>query len=97
MTLLHEKGLVQVEVDDIPLVVVWHAGEKAPLVYRRDPDGQAIDLTLDGDHLAAGDARWHALTGEPSSAGAQALARFPYVPSYLRAWRTYYPNGRVLE
>ena len=97
MSLLHDRGLVQVEVDGIPLVVVWHPREKAALVYRRDPNGTALDLKLDGEHVVAGDARWHALTGRPARQGAQPLSRFPYVPSYLRAWRTYYPDGRVLE
>ncbi len=96
MTLLRDKGLVQVEVDGIPLAVVWHAGEKAALVYRRDPDGRAINLELQGDELVAGDRRWHVLTGKPAGS-AEPLSRFPYVPSYVRAWRSYYPEGRVLN
>ena len=91
---LHGEALVQVQVDHIPLVLVWHAGEKAALVYRRDPGGQTLDLELVGDELTDGNRRWNALTGEPGDENALPLTRFPYVPSYLRAWRSYYPNGR---
>ena len=96
MRLLHSKRLVQVEVDGIPLAVVWHPGEKAALVYRRDPQGKAIDLKLDGDNLSSGDASYNAHTGK-ARGNHQPLLRFPYVPSYLSAWRTYYPRGRVLR
>ncbi len=96
MRLLHDKRLVQVEVGGVPLAVVWHAWEKAALVYRRDPDGRAINLELQGDELVAGDRRWQVLTGKPAG-DAEPLSRFPYVPSYVRAWRSYYPEGRVLN
>lgn len=51
------------------------------------PSGEARD----GSH------RFDVLTGKPARKQGEPLARFPYLPTYLRSWRTYYPRGKVLR
>ncbi len=95
---LHTAGHLAVEVGGLPLVVVWHAGESAALVYDRRLDGAVLDLELEAGELLAAGQHFDALSGESLAANSDArLQRFPYLPTYLHAWRTYYPKGRVLE
>lgn len=97
---LQADEVVTVTVDEIPVVVVWLPDERAPLAYVA-PDGTAgSELLLDGGRLIARGPRprtWDALSGRGiSPEGLAPLERFPYIPTYLAAWRTYYPRGRVL-
>jgi hypothetical protein len=99
MPMLHHKGLVQVEVGGVPLAVVWDKQESAALVYDRRYQGESLDLRLHGRQLVTKDGShgFDVLTGKPPKGRADSLARFPYLPTYLRSWRIYYPQGTVLE
>ena len=95
MRVLHARGSVTVEVGGKRLVVTWHAEEKAALVYENHlEDGE---LALRDGMLRGGDGAWDPLRGSPTEGADRSLARFPYLPTYLKAWRTYYPDGRVFE
>ena len=96
MSKLHKDGLVPVEVGGVPLAIVWHEAEHAVLVYDRRIGDQPMDLVLEGTELTYGDQRWDALTGKTVADG-QALRRFPYLPTYMRAWKSYYEGGRILD
>ena len=99
MPMLHEKGLVQAEVGGVPLVVAWDKKESAALVYEASYQGRRLALGLQGQEIVSkdGNHRFDVLTGKPARGQGKPLARFPYVPTYLRAWRIYYPDGTVLE
>jgi hypothetical protein len=96
--IIHDRGVVKVEVGGIPLAVVWHADESAALVYDLRQGEAKLELSLEDSELvdASSDARWDALTGMNLGHG-QDLPRFPYLPSYLEAWLGYYPDCRVLK
>jgi hypothetical protein len=95
--LLHEQGVVTVEVGGLPLAVVWHADESAALVYELAKGDANAELSLkDGELSDGGDGRWDALTGM-NLGQREDLTRFPYLPSYLEAWMGYYPDSRVLK
>lgn len=97
---LHTDELVTTRVDGIPIAVVWLAGENAALAYVARDGTAALDLSLDRGRLTArglGARTWDALSGRGlAPEGLAPLERFPYIPTYLEAWRTYYPKGRVL-
>ena len=99
MPTLHDKGLVQEEVGGVPLVVAWDKKESAALVYEASYQGQTLALRLHGQELGTKDGKhsFDVLTGRPARGQGKSLARFPYVPTYVAAWRTYYPDGTVLE
>lgn len=99
LPLMQKNKVVQVEVDDIPLAVVWHDDEQAALVYdRRLVDG-TVELELRDDELRerGGDRRWDPVTAASIEGEGPALQRFPYLPTYWKAWKTYYPDGRTLQ
>ena len=96
MSKLHKDGLVPVEVGGVPLAIVWHEAEHAVLVYDRRIGDQPMDLVLEGTELTYGDQRWDALTGKTVADG-PTLRRFPYLPTYMRAWKSYYEGGRILD
>ncbi len=93
---IHERGIVMVEVDEIPLAVVWHSDESAALVYDLRIDGETLRLTQTEGVLEQddGERSWDALTGIALGDGPD-LLRFPYLPSYLKIWKDYYPDSRV--
>lgn len=99
LPLLHERGVIATSIGGTPLVAVWHNGEKAALVYEAELGGSTLDLELrDGKLVEKNGARsWDALRGTRDDGDGPALKRFPYLPTYVRAWSTYYPDGRVLE
>ena len=93
---IHEQGMVKVEVDGIPLAVVWHQDESAALVYDLRVGGKTLRLTHKDGVLKDmdGEGSWDALTGLALGEGPD-LLRFPYLPSYLKIWKDYYPSSRV--
>lgn len=93
MATLQEEQLVQVEVGGVPLAVVWVDAESVPLVYDRRLGGKTLDLAFETGILKTAGGAFDPLTGEAEGGGAS-LSRFPYLPTYLDAWKTYYPNGR---
>ena len=94
MATLQKEGIVQVKVGDVPLAVVWVDAESVPLVYDRRLGGQTLDLAFGGGALQDRGDSFDPLTGEAADGG-DSLSRFPYLPTYLSAWQTCYPNGRV--
>jgi hypothetical protein len=83
MSHLHQHPRLEVELDGIPLLVVWQQEDAAVLVYQRPVEDFHIkDYDL--------------LTGKAKE-GESELQRFPYIPTYLKAWQTYYPDGKVLQ
>ncbi len=98
LRLLQKKGAVEVEVGGRRALVLWHRGEMAPLAYEL-PAG--MHLQLKGDKLVAGTGEaFDPLTGRPlgkaGSRPSRGLARFPYLPVLLKAWKGWYPKGRIL-
>lgn len=94
MATLQKDGIVQVEVGGTPLAVVWVDAESVPLVYERRLDGKTLDLAFEGGALQDGGSSFDPLTGKAADGGAS-LSRFPYLPTYLSAWQTNYPDGRM--
>ncbi len=100
LSILHDRSVVQDQLGAQHLTFVWHATEKAAFVYETPlGNGKPLELELEDGELRAGDSRWNPLTGEPVEADAEAepLRRFPYVPTSLTPWRSFYPDGRVLR
>jgi hypothetical protein len=99
MPMLHDNGLVQEEVGGVPLLVVWDKTESAALVYDRRYQGKTLAPKLQGSKLVTKDGKhgFDVLTGRPAKGQGEPLTRFPYLPTYLRSWQTYYPKGRVLQ
>ncbi len=94
---VHEKGVLRVEVGELPLAIVWQGDESAALVYELPKGDPKLELSLqDGELRDAEGDRWDALTGMNLGKGKD-LTRFPYLPSYLEAWMGYYPDSRVLK
>ncbi len=83
MSHLHQQPRLELVLDGIPLLVVWQQEEAAVMVYQRpEKDFNPKDYDL--------------LTGKAKATDSQ-LQRFPYIPTYLQAWQTYYPKGKVLK
>ncbi len=112
LALLRERRVVPLELGDVPLVVVWHAGEKAALVYERRFRGSILTLaprsTAEGERLVGGpDASlvFDALSGrliQDPAVGASvdasaSLARHPYIPVVHEAWLTFHSATEVAE
>ncbi len=99
MPMLHAKGLVQEEVGGVPLVVAWDKKESAALVYEASYQGKILALHLHDRELVTKDGArsFDVLTGRPARGQGKPLTRFPYLPTYVAAWRLYYPDGTVLE
>lgn len=97
LPLLHQKKLLEVDLDGVPLALVWDEREHAALAYDRRLGDRTISLTLTDRTLQEvdGEGRWDVLSGQPANGDTAALPRFPYLPTYLRAWRTYYPDGEI--
>jgi hypothetical protein len=93
MARLQEARLVQVEVGGVPLAVVWVDAGSVPLVYDRRRGGETLELSFEDGALRGGGSAFDALTGKAGDDAAP-LQRFPYLPTYLEAWKTYYPTGR---
>ncbi len=95
---LIRAGVVEVALGKRRVLVLWVAGERAPLAYLR-PEGTKFRV-VGGELRAAGGRRWNALTGEAiptKGSRPQDLRRFPYLPVYLEAWRSWYPKGTVID
>ncbi len=95
MPLLHGKAVINESVGSKRIAFVWHAEQKAGLVYNRIVNGKTLEFSLRGDSLHAGSKSWDAMTGKSHNKG-QDLQRVPYLPTFLKPWKTYYPKGRVL-
>ena len=90
---IQKDGVVQTKVGEVPIAIVWVAAHSVPLVYDRRLGGDTLDLKLKDGQLQAGNRTWDPLTGK---AKGKRLRRFPYIPTYMNAWKTYYPNGKTL-
>ncbi len=97
LVLLHRKGVVNDAIDGQSVTLVWHAEESAVLAYASAVGETPNELVLEGEFLRSGKRTWSALTGVSKDPKVAPLQRTPYIPTYLVAWKTYYPKGRVLE
>jgi len=79
MSLLHKKQRIETSVAGIPLELVWDAKEKAAFVYRMPKQEAPSPRAAPKSRPLPQPNR------EP----------FPYLPTYLSAWKRYYPKGRV--
>ena len=96
---LHKARVVQATVASQPLVFVWVKKHSAPLVYRAPAGSKKLKLAWRSGKIAVpgGRPQWDPLTGRPvSGTTKEVLERFPYIPTTLKAWRTYYPKGKTL-
>lgn len=95
---IHQDRVVELSVDKRPVAVVWDAEESAAFAYDRRVHGNEVSLRLEGSELRDGSGnRWNLRTGKELSADMPALARVPYVPTYVSAWQRYYPKSRVVD
>lgn len=97
MARLHKEGMLRATLAGQALAIIWHEKEKAAFVYKASMGGKKLDLNFDGTTLSAGERSWNAMTGEPSDGEGDALPWFPYIPTYLSAWKSYYPKGARLK
>jgi hypothetical protein len=97
LSLLKKKESVEVEVGGQRALVLWHEGEMAPLAYRL-PGG--MHLRLKGGKLVGAEGAFDPLTGrslaKAGSRPSKGLERFPYLPVLLKAWKGWYPKGKIL-
>lgn len=94
LDVLQQRKAIAVEVGGTHLVTVWIPEEKAALVYRLAAAPEAEPSLVRGQLRVAG-RRYDALTGRSIDADLRPLERFGYIPTYLGAWRRYYPKGKV--
>jgi hypothetical protein len=98
LSLLQKKGSLEVQLAGQRVLVLWHREEMAPLAYKL-PQGRSLEFKA-GKLVDARGRAFDPLTGKPlgkaASKPARALERFPYLPVLLRAWKTWYPKGKIL-
>lgn len=98
LAFLQKKRIVTSEIGGKRILALWLKDEMAPLVYRI-PKGAHFHLDK-GRLVQAKGGAFDPLTGKPfgktASRPASPLRRFPYLPVLLKAWKTWYPQGRVL-
>ncbi len=93
---LQARGTVDVVLEDTPLLVVWSSADGAAFVY--ESGGRAIEIADGALRATASDDRWNLNTGTATGASDTSdLRRFAYIPTYLPAWRTYYPDSTVID
>ena len=91
---IKRDGVVNVEVGGIPLAMVWVADHSVPLVYDRRVGDRTPEFRLSDGNITTGKLAFDPLTGKGESS---TLKRFPYIPTYIKAWQSYYPKGKTLE
>ena len=75
MPLVQEKKILEVEVGEVPLAVVWHDDEKAAFVYERRVGDATLELELRDDELRerGGERRWDPVTAERTDGEGEAV------------------------
>ena len=97
LKLMQSKKVVVADVGGTPLLFVWVEDGRAPLVYRATLEGRKVRWRWKDGALVGKAGRFDPLTGRSRDARGVRLQRSPYVPTVLKAWRTFYPKGRVLD
>lgn len=92
---IQKAGVVNTEVGGLPLAIVWVEAHSVPLVYERRVAKKVHEFELKSGLLHVGDFTFDPLTGNHTK-GESKLTRFPYIPTYVRAWAGYYPKGKTL-
>jgi len=96
---LQKEGVEKLELGQQSLLLVWLKKEKAALVYQTPAGGRDWRFSLSGGKLLAHGSTpqgWDALTGAQKTGEGLPLKRYPYIPTIIRAWKSYYPTGRAL-
>jgi len=91
------ERIVAAEVVGTPLIFVRVEDERAPLVYRATLEGRKPRWRWKDGALVGEAGRFDPLTGRSRDARGVRLQRYPYVPTVLEVWRSFYPKGRVLD
>lgn len=94
---IREDGVVNVAVGGKKLALVWVEKHSVPLVYERRAGAQKLArLVLESGRLRGGKRSFDPLTGAAAD-GKSGLRRFPYLPTYVSSWRTFYPKGAIMR
>lgn len=100
--LLSETPVVNDQVGDLPVVVIFNPRTAAGLVYTRSVDGRALTFEAEGeDHLRDLEtgSLWDLHTGRALSGPAEAgqLTRVKSTSSFWFGWKDWHPATRVYE
>jgi hypothetical protein len=101
-SVLSTERIVNDQVGDVPVVVLFHDMTSSGLVFDRRTEDQALTFSVsDEEALTLTDVEtgstWSGLTGQATSgplAGAQ-LARVKSTSSFWFGWKDFYPDTRV--
>jgi Protein of unknown function (DUF3179) len=94
---IRESGVVNATVGGVPLAFVWIAAHDVPLVYDRRIDGKTQEFELKNGKLESGKLTFDPLSGARETDKGPPLERFPYIPTYMKAWSGYYPKGATIH
>ncbi len=95
MKALHQKPVYNVVVAGTSLVVVWDGAEKAVLTYQAPSRSSHFTLRAGMLHDDTTGIDYSILHGKAGNSSRR-LKRFPCIPTLVKAWKSYYPEGRTI-
>ncbi len=92
---LHKEKLIVRDFAGTKLLFLWLENDRTALVYKAPQDSE---FKLEGKVIAAKDGTsWDALLGKKIMAKGKDLELYPYIPTFMKAWKRFYPESTVLH